>query len=363
MNQRTYIYFTITILLLTLSCGFFESEDPTPEIKINEVPTLTPTPAGVPAELQQLPAGLTISSGLEKLSSYSITFNHTRSQGDIEIFYQKDESAAAEQLQVTSNGIAIDNINDGDTATVSIVDDRVYVQYGETTGWISVSVAESSMIIFPDSSLIDNLVGPLPQSNEPNPQLEKINGSTTYRYEFTNHAVGNVATRGTIWLDPTGSYVIKYIATSMDGATPFEVNYDLSTINEALGITLTEEAQNATSLDSGSSSSSTPENTPTPTPVPLPTMPPPDGIPLLEDAEISNTTENSVTYSTQADMIRTVDYYNTTLTNAGWVVDTETLESDSDNFKVNFTKGASIMQLNVETQANGQLQIRAVLEE
>lgn len=363
MNQRTYIYLVVIMVLLTLSCGFFASEEPTPEIIINEVPTLTPTPAGVPAELQQLPAGLTVSSGLETLSSYSVAFSHISSQGDIEISYQKDEAAAAERLQITSNGIAIDNVSDGDTATVSIVDDRVYVQYGETTGWISVSVAESSIIIFPDSSLIDNLVGPLPQSNEPDPQLEKINGSTTYRYEFTNHTVGNVTTQGTIWLDPTGSYVMKYVATSMDAATPFEINYDLSNINEALGITLTEEAKNATSLDSGSSSSSTPENTPTPTPIPLPTMPPPDGIPLLEDAQISDTTADSVTYSTQADMIRTVDFYNTTLTNAGWVVDTETLESDSDNFKINFTKGASIMQVNAETQADGQIQIKIILEE
>ncbi len=242
--RRPYIFISL-ILLFTLSCNFAQTSIEPGESNITPLATLTPTPG-----LPPYPTGITLQDGLADLTSYRISLLREQGNRSVEIMYQRDDASQIEHLRVTPNGLPVDNVNEGDTANIYTVDERIYVQYSGGTGWVSVSMEEANRFIIPDASLLREFSGNIPETiSAADAEADSLNEVSVIRYDFQDHAIGNITTQGSVWVDEAGGYVLQYEATSSEDSPPLTISYSLSQINEALDLSLPNGARNATQLD------------------------------------------------------------------------------------------------------------------
>lgn len=404
MTNKSF-FLTITLLtFVTLSCGSLiggDTAEPTERVRIDPLAE-TQQPADPAAELpaetadeeaaslpEQLPADYSFRKGLANLSAYQAHLLITQADGSMEVLYETTSQPPAEHVEVTTNGIAIDKMGQTGSMVLYRIDNTGYLQLATGNPWISFS-QESPGFFVPGFFIIENVLTPFPATIERSSAPEIINGVSAYRYNFSDQPLNGMTAQGNIWVAEQGRYVVKIEASSPDGT--FNLDYQLSQINEDIAITLPEEARNATSMDLSAPDSAVDEAiTPTPEPPPAPDTPGEgdeainettdetadettdgaaaeptvpanqSGLPLVSDAEIVESSATDVTYLTSFDMIYIADFYYNELRRFRWIADETFTPTVTDNtLLAQFVKAADapgLLTLEGEKQADGRVQV------
>lgn len=408
MTNKPFMLTIALLAFMTLSCGTLmggDTAEPTERVRIDPLAETQPTDpaAEAPAETtdeesaslpEQLPADYSLSKGLANLSAYQAHLLINQADGAMEFLYETTSQPPAEHIEVTTNGIAIDKMGQTGSMELYRVDNISYLQLEVGNPWISFS-QESPGFFVPGFFIVENVVTPFPATIERSSDPEIINGVSAYRYNFSDQPLNGVTAQGNIWVAEPGRYVVKIEASSPDGA--FNLDYQLSQINEDIAITLPEEAKNATSMDMPTPDSAVDDATnPTPEPPPAPdattgegdeatdettneatneatdqtadeaaaepTVPAnQSGLPVVSDAEIVESSATDVTYLTSFDTIYIADFYYNELRRHRWIADETFTPTVTDNELVaQFVKAADapgVLTLEGEQLADGRIQV------
>jgi hypothetical protein len=252
--KKNRFYIVTILIIFTLGCGYFNrtSDDEISRKKINPLATavanVTATPT--PTLPENLPTGLTMSTGLETLSTYRAIMMVKHGDKTIDITVEDVTSPATQHVILESAGAPVGGIDKSSMTEVYHVDDTIYVRYAPGEPWLFLMASEAHRVYIPGFALIENNINPLPKTAQRSTEQETINGRLTYRYDFTDHSFSEsegVTTQGSVWVAIEGGYVIKVEATGQNDST-FNLTYELSGIGGDITISVPEDTQNATHL-------------------------------------------------------------------------------------------------------------------
>ncbi|MCB0213058.1 MAG: hypothetical protein KDJ52_27190 [Anaerolineae bacterium] len=213
-------------------------------------------------------------SGLENLSSYSISFvmsfdgqsGGQPSKGTVNILLEATKEPEATHLTMNMEGTTVDDLGGMNNMEIYNMGDTVYM-YSDAMGgqWISMpggdSDAFSAGFFSPDQNL------EVPKSADCSSSTETINGIEAKFCTFDAADLEGVddatydSAEGKVWLAEDGNYVVKYEVAmkgfkpgtnDMEGLFDFgDVNmtYELLAVDTDVTIELPAEAQSALSID------------------------------------------------------------------------------------------------------------------
>jgi hypothetical protein len=281
--------------------------------------------------------------------SFDGTSGSDPANGSITMTVEFTSAPPAQHTIINLDGYDLD-LEYGDLSSIEFytMEDTTYLNFGMGDGWISIpndlddSFSEG-IISYED--FVD-----LPERSRRKLLPENVNGVTAWHYvldegDFLEGFTTYDEVSGDVWIAVDGGYIVK-IDISMTGTFApdiihhqpidqgtMKISFNLRGVNENFTIKLPQEADSAN--DS-----------------PLPDEPGGDGgwarqdVPLPDDAEINNASEDNVTAQTQLSFEETVEFFQTQLQANGWVAEWENY-GVTEIYNGGFVKGAESLTLNL----------------
>jgi hypothetical protein len=284
---------------------------------------------------------------------FAVNFDGTSgpdaANGSITMYIEFTSTPPAQHTIVNLDGFDLD-LEYGDLPSIEFytMEGTTHVNLGVGGGWISFpndlnNPFSEGLISYED--FVD-----LPERANRKLLPESVNGVTAWHYvldedDFLEEFTTYDEVSGDVWIAVEGGYMVKMDVIMTGTFAPdiiryqpidqgtMEIRFDLRDVNGNFTIKLPQEA--ASDMDS-----------------PLPDEPVSDGawarqdVPLPEDAEINNTSEDNVTAYTKLSFEEAVEFFQTQLPANGWVTDWENYGA-TEIYNGGFVKGGENLTLNL----------------
>ena len=356
MYTKTGFYLVGFLLVITLGCGFLgEDESPTPTRERVKVDTFATTelteevePTAAVPVAEPLPAGISLTSGLDELVSYRANLSLKQNDGTINIINEAINSSGNSHITVESAGIKIGNLGETSNTEVYVLNGTVYLRYTPAEPWLWLPEAEVNRIYVPEATVMTEVAGSLPVEGIRGTAPEQVNGVMADRYSFTEEN-----REGAIWIAVDTPIIVKLEILSTNDDS-LRLNYNL--ISELDALTSPTDLENTMPLL---------PDAPTPEPFTLETSENlSNQIPIMADAEGLTVTNSTADYITTSTLNDVGNFYYSELEVAGWTVDPNLNDTDGETYiTTGYSKEGYYMTVQGGLNADGVTVISIVVEQ
>ncbi|MEM7029818.1 MAG: hypothetical protein AAF629_09655 [Chloroflexota bacterium] len=277
-------------------------------------------------------------------------------QGSVTMLLETTKEPSAFHMRMEMKGDAAAEFGGDAVIDTFAIGDTAYIKEPSGDAWISIPADGFADSFFSEGFLDPDDLFELPEKAQRNVTPEEVNGIMTWHYIFTEADLPEDAgpvesARGDLWVAQDGGYPVKMLleATGIEStdnnnllsAGNLKMSYELVDVNADFTIELPEEAANAESL--GDFEMPATEDI-DPASIPYP---------LMEDANIDFAMEGMVTYTSQSSVGDVAEFYNTSLSDAGWTEDATATFASDETSMLTFGKDGETINLIISKEEDG----------
>ena len=274
-------------------------------------------------------------------------------KGAVNMLIEGTENPPAFHARMQMTGDAAAELGDAATVEFYSIEGDAYVQDPQSGDWFSVPGEGFVEDFFDEGFINPEDIAEIPENARCDDATQMVNGMETIHCVFDQSEITDFKeANGEIWIAEDGGYPVKFTLMATDPInaerdTPIEsgtinLRFELIELNTDFEIILPAEARNAESFESQLGGMLDPSEV---------------DLPVMDDADFEVATDGLVSYSTNASLADTLEFYRAELEAAGWVADTSQEFTSNEMGILVYNRDGVTLNLIIAVEADGTVSV------